>query len=325
MIAQSKRQTFQKLLIERSAEDIKALVDGLRSSDDQYSVAKKEEARDALCGSLAFVAYACPGATISTYDHIAAAWLSLPSKQEEPGKKYETCEIPEDFWSEFWSLVEGPEEGYDATSITLKSAGLSSFVSRDYLDIAERVGGQHPKADSPTVKVVPNLIDLNALQKLPEGSLGRDLHSMWTENNFDPEVLDRDMIGLGGLPPALRYLNTRILQMHDVWHLVGGYETTALHEIAISAFQLAQFGHNYSSMFLAGITKIMNEGGPESFDLVMQTICEAWQHGRDTPSLMAIEWEDHWHKPTVDIRKDFSIEVFESVLPSDMFEQLSAA
>ncbi len=52
-------------------------------------------------------------------------------------------------------------------------------------------------------------------------------------------MLDRDAPSLRDLPAPLNYLNARILQVHDLWHLVGGYQTTGLHEIAISAFHLA--------------------------------------------------------------------------------------
>ena len=108
----------------------------------------------------------------------------------------------------------------------------------------------------------------------------------------DAEVLDRNAIMLGELPPALRYLNTRILQMHDVWHLVGGYTTDAMHEVAISAFQLAQFGHNYSSMFLAAAGRMAHEHNAAGFGIFFQTVAEAWLHGRENPSFMAIEWEE---------------------------------
>ena len=41
--------------------------------------------------------------------------------------------------------------------------------------------------------------------------------------------------------------NRRILQLHDVWHLFAGFGFTAQGEVAISGFQLAQFGQNYST------------------------------------------------------------------------------
>lgn len=82
------------------------------------------------------------------------------------------------------------------------------------------------------------MISLSELATQPATSLPRELIAMWVDNAFDPKVLDRETIGLAQLSPALCYLKTRILQMHDIWHLVAGYRTTSLHEMAISAFAL---------------------------------------------------------------------------------------
>ena len=147
---------------------------------------------------------------------------------------------------------------------------------------------------------------------------------MLVDNNFDAEVLDREVIGLANLPPALRYVNTRILQMHDVWHLAAGYQTTSLHEIAISAFQLAQFGHNYSSMFLATVATMSCCKTPAGFGLLMQNIIEAWRHGRATPALMSIHWESEWHETPEQIRARHGITPFKGSFPPDLLEQLAA-
>jgi ubiquinone biosynthesis protein Coq4 len=113
--------------------------------------------------------------------------------------------------------------------------------------------------------------------------------------------------------------------MHDVWHLLAGYETTSLHEIAISAFQLAQFGHNYSGMFLATVATKNHLGGGLGFEVLLRTISEAWLHGRSTTPLMDIEFESHWQQPVEEIRTQFGISPYSGTYPADLFEQLAAA
>ena len=75
---------------------------------------------------------------------------------------------------------------------------------------------------------------------------------MLVDNNFDAEVLDREVIGLANLSPALRYLNTRILQMHDVAFSRGlpNYQSARNCYFCVPT---GSFGHNYSSMFLATV------------------------------------------------------------------------
>ena len=150
--------------------------------------------------------------------------------------------------------------------------------------LSEDAALAHSGTGKAEAKSLPPMISLTELNDYPDGSLARNLLSMWVDNGFDPEVLDRDAIGLSDLSPALGYLNTRILQMHDTWHLVAGYETTSLHEMAISAFQLAQFGHNYSAMFLSTVCTMSYLRQPQGFVLLLQNLSEAWVRAVRHPS-----------------------------------------
>ena len=200
-----------------------------------------------VCGALLWTAFAAPGAVTEVYDAIAAG--AAGEALDSTSWQAEECAIPESFWETFADTLTGPEQGYDATTITVAVAALGGCVAEEFGELAESAAQQHPGSNDAASQAIPELTDIDALGGLPEGSLGNDLYRMLVDNNFDAEVLDREVIGLANLPPALRYVNTRILQMHDVWHLVAGYQTTSLHEIAISAFQLAQFGHNIRRCF----------------------------------------------------------------------------
>lgn len=285
----------------------------------------EQAAREELCATLAWAAFAEPAATQTVYDHVANAWLDTNLALDLISDQGRDSLLDDIFWTAFWSMIDDAEQGYDATSITLRAAGMGAYVDEGFGIKAETVARNHAGVKTPEDKSIPGLISLDLLKTLPPESLGHDLYTMWTENNFDPEVLDRESIGLSALPPALRYLNTRILQMHDVWHLVAGYETTALHEVAISSFQLAQFGHNYSAMFLATSLTIAGNRSPEGFGLLMHVVSEAWQHGRLSPDFMNVEWEDHWHKPTQILRDELEIQPFASVFPANTIELAMAA
>ncbi len=311
------RKIFQAATKRHTGTDLASLVARTKQGD---SAASHE-----ICASLAWVAFANPEATQYVYDHLAHSWLGTSEPPLHELAISPDSPLNATFWTAFWSMIDDAEKGYDATSITLRAAALGGFVDQEFGARAELVARTHSGVNKPETKKTPDLISLDALKKLPANSLGQNLYDMWYTNNFDPEVLDRDDIGLSALPPALRYLNTRILQMHDVWHLVAGYETTALHEVAISAFQLAQFGHNYSAMFLASSLTISATRSPEGFALLMHVVCEAWQHGRETPNLMDIEWETCWEKSTRILREELAIQPFDSVFPADTIEQAMAA
>jgi len=57
----------------------------------------------------------------------------------------------------------------------------------------------------------------------------------------------------------------------------------------------------------------------------MQIICEAWQHGRETPVMMDIEWEQEWNAQIDDIRARYNITPYASVFPDDLMESAEEA
>jgi ubiquinone biosynthesis protein Coq4 len=281
------------------------------------------EGRLKLCAVMAWAAYSCPDATNSVCDNIASAWLGY-GPTPEILKGLPEAPLEDSFWEAFWAVVDGHDEGYDALTITVAVASLGAALHPEFGEIADNHACHHPGAAAALTNPVPGHTDIASLASCPENSLGRSLYKMIIDNGYDPEVLDRNSLALSELPHSLHYLNARILQMHDVWHLVAGYETTSSNEIAISAFQLAQFGHNYSSMFLAAVMTISTFKEPRGFTILMQIITEAWQHGRETPVMMNIEWENHWNNSLEEIRSTHDIPTYRSIFPANMLESIEA-
>lgn len=277
-----------------------------------------------LTGAMAWVAYSCPDASLAVCDNIASAWLGKGPTPDIP-RGLPAAPLEDSFWEAFWAVVDGHDEGYDALTITVAVASLGAALHEEFGPIADQHAWNHPGAKEAIKNPIPGHTDIEALGNCDAGSLGRSLYDMIIENGYDPEVLDRDEIALRELPHALHYLNARILQMHDVWHLAAGYETTSSNEIAISSFQLAQFGHNYSSMFLAAVMAISTFKEPRGFTILMQIICEAWQHGREAPVMMDIPWEEEWNSQLEAIRNKYDIPQYQSVFPVDLLEAVEEA
>ena len=95
--------------------------------------------------------------------------------------------------------------------------------------------------------------------------------------------------------------------------------------MAISAFQLAQFGHGYSAMFLAVVAAGAAFYWLGGYPLIMDTVFTAWRHGRHTPPMIGIPWEAVWDQSTEAIRARFAIEAYVSPYPADLFETFRAA
>jgi ubiquinone biosynthesis protein Coq4 len=275
-----------------------------------------------LAAALAHAAFAAPETGPAIYAAFRGGWLdggdaiAMPVAPPAP--------LSRAFWKAFWTLLEN-DAPVDALALTGRVVALAAVVDPSLRDRAEAVARAHPKAAGAATRAIPPRLNLADLARLPEGSLGHDFWRLIVDNRFDLEVLDREALSLASLPPALRYLNTRILQMHDIWHLAGGFATTALHEIAISAFQQAQFGHGYSAMFLAVVAAAGALRGRPGAEIVLQTMAEASRYGADCPSFMAIAWEQEWHLPLREIRARHGFAAFRGSYPADLFEQFRPA
>src|SRR5262245_12356083 len=159
-----------------------------------------------------------------------------------------TGKVSPDLWAPFWAFLDD-ESKMDAGTFTMRTAGLGQFVDAGFAQRAGEASLAYPGVAAAVAQGWPPKFQLSDLAACPSNSLGGEFHRLIVDKKFDLEVLDRDALGLSKLRPPLDYLNARALQCHDLWHIVGGYHTTALHEVAISAFQLSQFGHNYSAQF----------------------------------------------------------------------------
>jgi ubiquinone biosynthesis protein Coq4 len=311
-----RRKKLQQLARYTDAESIRKAVAAAKRGSG--------EARLQLSATMAWVAYSCPDACEAVCDNMASAWLGKGPTPEVP-RGLSEAPLEDSFWEAFWKVVDGHDEGYDALTITVAVASLGAALHPDMELISEKHALNHPGAAAAQVKAIPGYTDMKHLAQCPQDSLGHALYRLIIDNGYDPEVLNRDDIQLSDLPHVLHYLNARILQMHEVWHLVAGYETTSSGEIAISAFQLAQFGHNYSSMFLAAVMAISTFKEPRGFTILMQIINEGWQHGREAPVMMDVDWEEEWSTPIEQLRQKYAVPAYQSVFPPNLLESVEEA
>ncbi len=292
-------------------------------ADSAAARAGDRAAAERLCAALLHAAVVAPETARGIYATFRAGWLG--AAETTPIAEAEPAPLSPAFWQTFWALFEGDTPA-DALAITGRVVALAAQADPSLLSRAEDAARAHPKAADAAHRAMPPRLTLGELARLPVGSLGHDFWRLIVDNKFDLEVLDREALSLAMLPPALRYLNIRILQMHDIWHLAGGFHTTALHEVAISAFQHAQFGHGYSAVFLAvAAYGAALGGGAEGAAVVLQTIAEASRYGEECPSFMAIPWESEWHRPLAAIRAQYSFAPFAGSYPADLVERLRPA
>lgn len=302
-----------------SLDRIEQLTGDLRAAGGKASTRDRIE----LAAVLAHAAFLAPDHVADLYDRVSETWLNKQISADRIAtldRPNETA--PEGLWIEFWRAVEDAADGkLDALAITERTAALGGAMPASFVERVAAMSHTYPGISEAANAKMPQKIDLNDLASQPDGSIGAEFHELIVSNKFDLEVLDRNEIGLAALPPPLDFLNTRILQSHDLWHITAGYETTALHEIALSAFQMAQFGHNYSAQFLSIVAAVGAISPASGYKVLMDTITTSWVHGRETYPMMLIPWENVWQKSAEEIRSEYGILPYNRPYRADLIER----
>lgn len=299
--------------------DVSSLAKCLKEAGGKASA----DDRAQMSAYLAHAAFLAPDKIAVVYDAVTEAWLGAAIKADPIDTLGTDSEAsPPLLWDQFWAVVEDAADGkLDALAITQRVAALGGEMPEAFVSRVAAMSHTYPGVSEAASAAFPEKIDLATLAQQPAGSIGAEFHQLIVENKFDLEVLDRSEIGLAALPAPLDYLNTRILQAHDLWHITAGYETTSLHEIALSAFQMAQFGHNYSAQFLSIVAAVGAISPSAGYKVLMDTITTSWVHGRETYPMMLIPWEAEWHKSADEIRASYQIREYQRPYRADLIER----
>jgi ubiquinone biosynthesis protein Coq4 len=264
-----------------------------------------------------------PEELVQIYDGIHLGWTGDPIVGPAvDGGTSLAGDVPSAFWDAIFAIVEDPEAGRDPSLITTQTASAAGLLPPALHARVAATARRYPDVERAAASGMPRRFTLEELATCPADSLGGALYSLVVDKGFDLEVLDRDSLGLKQLPAPLDYLNVRILQCHDAWHEVAGYETTGLHEVAISGFQMAQFGHHYSSVFLAVVLTKTSFDQPDAAGFLLDTILAAYRHGRVTPPLIGVDWPAIWAEPMDEIRRQLGVVPFASPYPPGILEDL---
>ncbi|WP_448581237.1 Coq4 family protein [Thermaurantiacus sp.] len=313
-----------------SGEEVRALFEAEVESGRINLHAGFERAAAALMAHTAFVD---PRAVPAVFDALARALDVPPDARAEAlaadlgflatGSPAERT-LPRPLWDAFWAIAAVMPQGpVDPLAFTASVVALGTHYDSDMLARSEAALFDWPC-------VVELLREPEVRMKTADlagraaDSLGTALLTMLEAQGYDLEVIDADTVVLPGPYPAQNRTNRRILQLHDIWHLVAGYGFTGAGEVAISGFQLAQFGQNYSARFLATVATLLAFHAPPLAEPMLHVMLDGWRHGRATPPLIHTPWHRLLDQPIPAIRAELGIRPFESATTA-MFEDLERA
>jgi ubiquinone biosynthesis protein Coq4 len=155
--------------------------------------------------------------------------------------------------------------------------------------------------------------DLKALLKYPSDSLGYIYASTMKEKGFRAEDLYLQI----PLDYEVTYLEARLSQTHDIWHIVTGFTADEIDEIGLQAFHLPQFPYPLAvSLVSSGLMSVLLLA-PEQVTPLLESIQQGWYMGKQAKPLFGQKWEEAWEKPLTQWREELNIIPVISSLKSD--------
>ncbi|MDX1694847.1 MAG: Coq4 family protein [Ketobacteraceae bacterium] len=177
---------------------------------------------------------------------------------------------------ELGNLIEDIRASKLAADIIMKDPGAEKLVAERYSK---------------------GLPDIATLGTYPEGSLGKELHLHLTRLDSDhyPVPLRKDY-------SEQIYIRERRREIHDLMHVVAGYDTTYKNEACLNAFVAAQGPMPICILIPIGVMLRYIFKFPNKLDELCNALIDAWQRGKAANSIFSIRWEEYLDQPLEDAR-----------------------
>jgi ubiquinone biosynthesis protein COQ4 len=185
---------------------------------------------------------------------------------------------------------------------------IADSMSQQRLDVLEKMRdafAADPRGAAALRERPRLVVDLDRLDKLPKGTLGRAFADHMRANGLDPAAIPT-------LPSdgELQFVRAHLYETHDIWHAVTGFSTDVAGELGLQAFYAAQTPGGLPLVLLAmGClnTALFSMNDRERrFD----AIARGWQMGKNARPLFGVRWGDLWERPLVEARAELQVEPY---------------
>jgi ubiquinone biosynthesis protein COQ4 len=174
---------------------------------------------------------------------------------------------------------------------------LQAINIRAIVDAASRIEATPEGAtllrDKP--RIDKQHVDFAALERLPDGTLGREYVRFLSDNGITPDVFEA-LPSVGDERAA--WIMLRMRQTHDLWHVLTGYAPDVRGEVLLQAFTYAQTNApgSFVLAFFGTLRWLRGRGQ-------LRALREAHRRGKATKFLPTFRWEEHWATPVSELRE----------------------
>ncbi len=163
--------------------------------------------------------------------------------------------------------------------------------------------GQRLLAERPDLLAL--LANRERLLALPAGTLGHSYGEFMTREQISADGLvdASETSGRDDLPPERRWFGSRLRDMHDLWHVVTGYQRDLLGEASLLAFTFAQTGNPGIGLIVA--TAYWRAGGVSPG--ARRLMREGFRRGRRAAWFPGLAWEALLEQPLAQVREQLRV------------------
>jgi ubiquinone biosynthesis protein COQ4 len=152
-------------------------------------------------------------------------------------------------------------------------------------------------------RYIPPAHDLDRLLSCPKDSLGYIYAAAMKKSGFDPNL----HAGMTAKSDA-HYVEMRLSQTHDIWHILTGFSTSPMGEIGLQAFHLPQFPYPLATMLIANSLIASTLSDPTQLPALIAAIGQGWRMGEMAQALFGQKWEESWEKPLKQWQAELNIQ-----------------
>ena len=151
-------------------------------------------------------------------------------------------------------------------------------------------------------------VDLTELARLPAGSFGHTVAHWMRKQDFQPGLEGPEVTG----EDDRAYVARRIANVHDLWHVLSGYNRDPMGELGVLAFSLGQFRSNGFAFILANILwRSSRDHWRNQRRLVTPLfpyLYRAYRAGRRAERLIPLILEERFPQPLDAVRRELCID-----------------
>lgn len=188
----------------------------------------------------------------------------------------------------------------DATNPTAGQTFNMSLNVNVYASLAEQLRrteeGRRMLSERPSLQ--GKELDLAALERLPEGTLGHAFARYYRDNKIAPFETTLAIKG------DVDFLSKRYRETHDLLHVLTGYGTNVVGEMELQAYALGNLRLRTTMFVLLNGTlgQFKNPKDGVGRSEYLRRLWAAYHRGRASKQFLDFRFEDHWETPVATLR-----------------------